>query len=118
MQGGKRPTKAQQDWQNWQRQQGCANCGAPNPSIHHAVGSTAKHNKVHIGQDFTIPLCDTPCHKVPFGIHGDMSALNTDLGRKDYEKLIFDSLFIDFCAHHEYEPMPFEVYDAIMDYHK
>lgn len=92
MKGGKAPTAKQSRWHDWLAEQGCACCGAP-ANIHHCVGSTAKQNKVWIGQWFTIPLCDTH-HKVPIGIHGDARSLALDwgfgdMGRKELEKVIF-----------------------------
>lgn len=122
MQGGKRPTKAQQDWQDWQRLQGCANCGAAKASVHHCVGSTAKHNKVHIGQWFTIPLC-YGCHQGDCGIHGNMAQFHewAGMGRKEIEKGLFllsvDNYQRHGCPHQE-PPMSDEVINAIMDYRR
>ena len=117
MQGGKSPTKAQQDWQNWQREQGCSNCGADNPAIHHCVGSTAKHNKVHIGQWWTIPLC-YECHQGQEGIHHGMQRFNEhNLTRKEAEKRFFSFLENDYW-HNTSRIIPDDVTMAIMDYHK
>ena len=120
MQSSKKPTKAQQAWHSWQRDQGCANCFAANPSIHHCVGSTAKHNKVHIGQWFTIPLC-YDCHQNNQGIHHGMGRFIPELGqsRKEIEKTLFANTVFD--AYHYFNGasiIPIDVYNEIMDYHK
>ena len=117
MQGGKAPTKDQQNWQNWQREQGCCNCGASNPAIHHCVGSTAKHNKIHIGQWWTIPLC-YECHQGPDGIHGSGLMFPYE-SRKETEKQLFQNMTFDYF-HRDYgePPMPLAVIEAIKDYHK
>ena len=117
MQGGRRPTKAQQAWQDWQRSQGCCNCGAPNPAIHHAVGSTAKHNKVHIGQWWTLPLC-YECHQGDGGIHKSCERLTLQLSRKEIEKDLFFISVNSYGLEFDDYPMPMGVIDAIMDYHK
>jgi len=123
MQGGKKPTKEQQNWQDWQRDQGCCNCGASNPAIHHCAGSTAKHNKIHIGQWWTIPLC-YECHQGDEGIHGNLKRLYDfdmprEFNRKDAEKRKFKDCVFDYF-HFDYGelPMPLEVIEAIRDYHK
>ena len=116
MQGGKKPTKAQQDWQDWQREQGCTSCGTSNPAIHHCVGSTAKHNKVSVGQWFTIPLC-YECHQGEQGIHLGMGIFPFD-DRKHNEKLLFKKSNNDYFAQYSIWPIPLDVYHAIMDYHK
>lgn len=122
--GGKRPTKAQQDWQDWLRSQGCVNCGASNPAIHHCAGSTAKHNKVHIGQWWVIPLCEDRCHQGPGGIHKDLSEFRhawPNETRKEIEKGLF-LLSVEDCKRHgcpeQEPPMSDEVIDAIMDYRR
>jgi hypothetical protein len=84
------PTAKQQRWQDWQRSRGCHACGQW-ASIHHCVGRTAKHQKVHIGQWFTIPLC-YDCHQAPGGIHHGGQRLEQCgyAGRRiDVEKQIF-----------------------------
>jgi len=116
MQGGKSPNKAQQDWQDWQREQGCSNCGSDNPAIHHCVGSTAKHNRIHIGQFWVIPLC-YDCHQGPEGIHYGMDRFYLD-NRKENEKSLFELMCRRYYVDHSYEAMPRDVHDAIMDYHR
>ena len=116
MQGGKSATVKQQAWQNWQRARGCCNCGQT-ASIHHCVGTTAKHDKVHIGQWFTIALC-YDCHQGDHGIHHDMADFNDVMSRREIEKHFF-KLDVDEYRHQFGEsPMPLEVYDAIIGYHK
>lgn len=118
MQGGKQPNARQKRWHDWLRQQGCY-LGMGEPSIHHCVGSTAKHNKIHIGQDFVIPLSYL-AHQGPHGIHGDRALFaGHGLGesRKEIEKSIFSRLVAHYRHQHQGElPMPADVYDAIMRY--
>ena len=125
MQGGTKPTRAQQSWQDWLRAQGCCNCEASNTAIHHCVGSTAKHNKVHIGQWWTIPLC-YECHQGPEGMHNSLDAFRHAWpyqARKEIEKSLFLYSVEKYITQHPpslgHSPlMSEEVIDAIMDYHK
>ena len=119
MQGGKSPTVKQQQWQDWQRARGCCNCGQT-ASIHHCVGTTAKHDRISIGQWFTNALCDTPCHKLPFGIHGDRSAFpkHQGMSRKEIEKHYFSIDEAEYFAEFGDCLIPEDVYNAIMDYHR
>ncbi len=119
MQGGKAPTAAEQRWQNWLREQGCY-LGLGPACIHHCVGSTARHRKVHIGQAWCIPL-SYEAHQGPGGIHGDLSAFEGHgLGetRKEIEKTIFRRLVATYRRQHGEYPMPADVIAAIQDYHK
>jgi hypothetical protein len=108
MQGGKRPSKKQQDFQNWMRGLCCAVCGNQ-PEIHHMYGSTAKHNKQSIGQWATIPLCSYH-HTGPKGVH------SMGKQRKDFEKREWAQLALgyDMGGHGE---IPGEVVQAIKDFH-
>ena len=110
MQGGKRANKAQQDFQNWQRSLGCMvkDCG-DQPEIHHCVGSTGKHNKIDIGQWFTLPLCSFH-HRGPKGVHSMGKA------RRAFEKINFGKLALgyDMGGHGE---IPGDIIEAIQDYH-
>lgn len=118
MQGGKQPSARQKRWHDWLRQQGCY-LGMGEPSIHHCVGSTAKHDKIHIGQDFVIPL-SYEAHQGNGGIHHSRSAFaGHGLGetRKEIEKTIFSRLVAHYRHQHHGElPMPADVYDAILRY--
>ena len=109
MQGGKRPSKKQQDFQNWMRGLGCVVCGNQ-PEVHHCCGSTAKHNKVEIGQYFCIPLCSYH-HRGPKGVH------SMGKERKNFEKFQWSKLALgyDMGGHGD---IPGEVVQAIKDYHK
>lgn len=118
MQGGKAANAKQKVWQEWQRARDCCNCGAP-ASIHHAVGSTAKHNKQHIGQFFTLALC-YDCHQGDHGIHHDLTAFteDPDWSRKEIEKHYFSIDVMEYFSEFGAITMPLEVYKAIMSYHK
>ena len=116
----KRPTADQQRWQDWLRSQGCAICGSP-ASIHHAVGATGKHDKVEIGQWWTLNLCYDH-HQSAGGIHGDLSAFDLyDVQRwgetrKEIEKVIF----AEYAAKYEQDGglIPDDVKAAIGDFHR
>lgn len=123
MKRGKAPTARQKRWHDAVAQLPCVSCGATPVHIHHCVGSTTKHNKVHIGQDWVIPLC-YDCHQGPGGVHGDMSAINTQpdippFSRKEFEKAAFDLIrrTSDMGGHFHLTPER-DVVDAIMGYHK
>lgn len=108
MQGGKQPTAAQKRWQEWQREQGCHYC-KQHTSIHHCVGSTAKHNKVWIGQWWTLPLCYDHHQDPVTGIHAHPN-------RKVIEKQLFMYYWNEWM--NQGNDFPQEVYEAIMDYHR
>lgn len=121
MRRGKQPTAAEKRYHDWLREKGCAICGRPT-AIHHAVGSTGKHNKVHIGQWFVVNFCYDH-HQGQGGIHGDLSAFDYydrfALGktRKEIEK----SLFARFAVIYEQqtgESIPADVREAISDYRR
>lgn len=121
MKGGKGPTAGQKRWHTWLAEQGCACCGAA-ANIHHCVGSTGKHNKVHIGQDFVIPLCYDH-HQGPGGIHSDARQLALDWGygsmsRKQLEKTIFNRLVAVYRRQRGEYPCPPDVLAAIEGWHR
>ena len=118
--GTKRPTARQKRWHGWLRDQGCY-LGLGPAAIHHCVGSTARHNKLHIGQDFVIPL-SWEAHQGPGGIHGDLSLFHghgLGFSRKEIEKTIFRRMVETYKRQHDGEmPMDADVYVAILEYHK
>lgn len=91
-------------------------CGMP-ANLHHCVGSSAKHRKTWIGQDFVIPLCYEH-HQGKGGIHGDLSSITgfnslfSHMTRKQIEKTLFKRQDFD----HPDAPDK-EVINVIMDYH-
>ena len=127
MKRGKAPTARQKRWHDAVAQLPCVSCGATPVHVHHCVGSTTKHNKVWIGQDWVIPLC-YDCHQGPGGVHGDMSRVrrmigHDDISRKAFEKLMFDEAVIavtDWCGITLDSAIlpPADTHNAIMDYHK
>ena len=118
--GTRRPTARQQRWHDWLREQGCY-LGLGPAAIHHCVGSTARHNKLHIGQDFVIPL-SWDAHQGPGGIHGDLSIFHGHgLGdtRKGIEKTIFRRMVEAYKRQHDGElPIDADVYVAILQYRR
>lgn len=119
--GGKQPNAAERHWHNWLRERGCAICGQPT-AIHHAVGSTGRHNKIHIGQWWVVPLCYDH-HQGPGGIHGDLSMFDAfdraALGntRKEIEKSLF-ARFAEIYEKRTGELIPEDVKSAVGDYRR
>jgi hypothetical protein len=74
------PNKVQRDWREDVRALGSAISGQLPCEIHHAAGRTAKHDKVHIGHWWIIPLTQAEHDAVPTWAHG----------RKEREKYLFE----------------------------
>lgn len=85
----------------------------PGCVIHHPVGSTKKHNKVHIGNWWIIPMRPWDHNS----LHNDGKTFGFD-SRKDFEKARFKELFEhpEIIANPKSHPPAREVM-AIMDYH-
>lgn len=127
MQSSRKPNAQEQKFHDWLREQGCAVCGRP-AEIHHCVGSTAKHNKVELGHWWVIPLCEEHHRHQQNGIHakGDW--------RKPIEKMFWYHLCFEYATRHVAElseqgvkvldpmqlvdPVPKEVFVAILNYHR
>jgi len=56
MSKGNAPSAAQKRWRQSVVEYGCVVTGSPIVQVHHCLGATAKHNKVHIGHWFILPL--------------------------------------------------------------
>jgi len=112
MRGGKAPTAEQKRFHDWLSYQGCFVTSAP-ACLHHCVGSTAKFNKIHIGQWWVIPLC-YEAHQGRHGIHFDLGLFPESYGkkRKEVEKFIFREITTD----NKDSRIPEDVYKAIMEY--
>ena len=105
------PNKAQKDWMEAVRELGSVISGGP-AVIHHVVGRTGKHNKVHIGHWWLIPLTDDE-HKA---LHKGDRDLYSDIfeTRKEFEKWAFKLV----CNQIGATPFSGDVYRAIRGYHK
>lgn len=58
------PNADEKRFMAWVKEQPCAACGCPGPSIvDHCMGATYKHNKVLVGHWYLLPLC-TACDDV------------------------------------------------------
>lgn len=102
-----KPNKAEELWRESVRSLDCLLTGSP-AEIHHAVGRTAKHNKIEIGHHWIIPL-STECHR---WIHQQGKL------RKPLEKILFRQVLAQIQAHSECDlPSP-EVIRAIFDYRR
>lgn len=104
---GNAPNAAQKRWMEQVRDLGSVISGGP-AVIHHPVGVTGKHNKVHIGHWWLIPLTDEE-HKA---LHnGVVPEPHED--RKTFEKWAF-SVVVNQIG----DIPPHDVQNAIMDYHR
>lgn len=114
------PNKAQKDWMAAVRELGSVISGGP-AVIHHAVGRTGKHNKVHIGHWWIIPLTDEE-HKA---LHNGImiwEQSHPDCGietRKQFEKAAYEEVYMKLWStvDHYYCPS-LRVNESIMDYHR
>ncbi len=79
----------------------------PGSVIHHCVGTTGKHNKIHIGHWWILAVPDHE-HKT---VHASGKA------RKPYEKELFQSQMRMYFSRYSRMPVPDEVLEAIEDYH-
>lgn len=113
MKSSRPPTASERAWREWVRLQGCAHCGAP-AAIHHAVGSTGRHQGIEIGHWWVIPLC-YEAHQGPHGIHGDRAIWGGER-RKEIEQRMFMGLA------ERYSPgggaIPAEAIEAIRGYRR
>lgn len=118
---GRQPRAAERRWHDWLRGRGCAVCSRPT-AIHHAVGSTGRHNKIHIGQWWVVNLCYDH-HQGPGGIHHDLSAFDAFdqiyLGatRKEIERSLFEMNAAEY-ERVSNETIPEEVKHAIKHYRR
>lgn len=110
MQGGKAPTARQKRWHNWLASLPCCATGEACEHLHHCAGSSARHNKIWIGQDWVVPLTDA-AHMGPEGIHKRAN-------RKRYEKEWFAQIIERAKAEQVESIPPEEVINAIMDYRR
>ena len=114
---GNAPNAVQKRWREAVRALGSVISGAP-AVIHHPVGRTGKHNKVHIGHWWVIPLTDQE-HK---DLHNGLNIWeqsHPDCGietRKQFEKFAF---MYDVIENIETpDEYTYDIHKAIMSYHK
>lgn len=97
-------------WHDWIRERGCWHCGDV-AELHHCAGSAARSQRIHVGQDFVIPLC-TDHHRGIHGIHGDRAAFGGKR-RKWLEQTAFSQLAASFKRETGSYPAPDDVIRAI-----
>lgn len=103
------PNKVQRDWREDVRALGSAISGMTPCEIHHCAGRTAKHNKIHVGHWWILPLTKSEHDEVPTWAHG----------RKEREKYLFDWVCRKYRIRYRRDvPFGDEVYNAIMGYRK
>lgn len=108
---GNAPTSAQKRWREAVRDLGSVVSGGP-AVIHHPVGVTAKHNKVHIGHWWVIPLTDEE-HKA---LHnGETFGYES---RKEFEKAAYADVVSKLAFSGFPETTRPEVDIEIFRYHK
>ena len=112
---GNAPTEAQKQWMKGVRRLGSVVSGGA-AVVHHAVGRTGKHNKIHIGHWWLIPMTDEE-HKA---LHSHGATFGHE-SRKAFEKAAFERVFLalwgDFDMIKAHMPGSAEV-KAIASYHK
>jgi hypothetical protein len=103
------PNKVQRDWREDVRKLGSAISGQMPCEIHHAAGRTAKHNKVHVGHWWIIPLTKAEHDLVPTWVKG----------RKEREKFLFEQICNKYGRRYG-RTLPFgdDVINAIKDWHR
>ena len=107
---GNAPTAEQKRWREAVRDLGSVISGEP-AVIHHPVGVSGKHNKVHIGNWWLIPLSDDE-HKL---LHnGETFGYES---RKEFEKAKFLEGVAPSAEWSEEMQLPSDVISAICDYH-
>lgn len=114
---GNQPNAVQKRWRESVRSLGSVISGGP-AVIHHAVGATAKHNKIPIGHWWLIPLTDEE-HKA---LHLDGETFNHE-SRKVFEKWAFMQVVerlekIERETETIYTLPDLIIQEAIMDFHR
>jgi hypothetical protein len=109
-------TAAQRRWMDLVASRGSVISGSVYVVLHHCAGMTAKHNKVHIGPWWILPL--TPeehdaLHKSFDSFVQEVYFWNGET-RKEVEKILFMEMVCEIGM----GEMPLEVYEAIMGYRR
>lgn len=101
-------------WEEDVRALGCVITGNPVCVIHHPVGRSAKHNKVHIGNWFILPL-EENLHIGKISVHGNKKEFISRYGKQCelFSKVLH--YYINRCGDH---PVPNDVLLAIADWGK
>lgn len=105
------PSAKQKKWREAVRSLGSVISGAP-AVIHHPVGRTGKHNKIHIGHWWVIPLTDEE-HRA---LHSGGRPWGDQWTRKEFERWAFLDVCIRVPA--DDHVIPADVIDAVADYHR
>ena len=104
-----RVSKVEKIWCDEVRELGSIISGKHPVEIHHCAGRAAKHNKIHVGIFWILPLTKAEHDSVPTWAHG----------RKEREKWLFARLILKYRRVYGRD-IPFDecVAKAIQDYHK
>lgn len=108
------PTAAQKRWREDVRKLGSVLSGLP-AVIHHPAGRTAKHNKVHIGHWWVIPLTDEEHKALHRGEKIWKEKYPEAQTRREFEKAAFADV-LENWPDRVFPPPDAE--RAIMDYHR
>tara|TARA_R110000822_G_scaffold77084_5_gene185123 strand:+ start:1248 stop:1631 length:384 start_codon:yes stop_codon:yes gene_type:complete len=68
-------------WRSQVAELGCICCGSEAIQIHHCIGASAKHNKIHIGEWFILPLNPFNHSYIDQGRFG-LDMLKTEAGQR------------------------------------
>ena len=109
-------TAAQKEWREAVRELGSVISGDP-AVIHHPVGATGKHNKVHIGHWWVIPLTDDE-HKALHAGETFGHESRKEFEKESYKKVVKQMDDFPYQALGTKFWPTFEVDAAIMDYHR
>jgi len=97
-------------FQGWLKEQSCCVTDAWGVQVHHCVGSSAKHNKVHIGHWFCIPLAP----HIHDEYHAGSKAWREIYGTQAY----YWDLLADIYYCETGQKVPDDIYAAITDWNK
>ena len=101
------PNAEEKRFQSWLKQQPCAVGGWGITEVHHCKGSTFKHNKVHIGHWFCLPLSQS-AHSA---YHAGTKAWQAQYGN---QAEIWERVYMAYKIDTDCDPCPDDVYDSIM----
>lgn len=102
------PNNSEKAFAAWCKHRPCIVCGAWGVVVHHAMGSTYKHNKVLVGHWFLLPLC-IECDNVV--THGSRKKFRELFGLQSKFFAINHADYVQDTGRYA----PIEVLDAIED---
>ncbi len=101
------PNADEKRFHAWLKQRPCAIGGMGITEVHHCKGSAFKHNKVHIGHWFCLPLSQQQ-HSL---YHAGTKAWQAENGS---QAEIWERVYMAYKIDTDCDPCPDDVYDSIM----